>query len=136
MTPPLPTTQPVKVTYLMAQAEYAVLTSGTNTSIVETIFNRLTGGTAPTELVDHYVSRLDAGTLLTKGVANKMLGELYLSPKGDGSLGTVAGFTDNREFLDGTAYRGYLDNLDAISGINISNLDTSGNLVELVGVIG
>jgi Ca2+-binding RTX toxin-like protein len=119
--------------YLMAQTEYATLTANSHSSIVDTIYNRLTGETASQELVDHYVARLAAGPLLVQGVANKMLGELYLSPKGDGTLGTVAGFADNRGFLDGEAYMGYLNMLDAIDGIGIANLDANGNLTA-VGV--
>jgi hypothetical protein len=122
------------MSYLMEQSGYATLTANDNAAIVNTIFNRLTDQTAPQELIDQYVARLNAGTLRVQGVANKLLGELYLSPKGDGSLGTVAGFADNRSYLDGEAYRGYLDTLDAIDGIGIANLDASGNLVDTSGI--
>lgn len=121
--------------YLMAQNEYSTLTNGVgNATLVIDVFRRLTGQTAPQDLVDHYVARLDAGTLLTHGLVNKMLGDMHLSPRGDGTLGGVSGFQDNRYFLDGAAIRGYIDRLDAIDGINIENLDSNGNLVELVGV--
>ncbi len=124
------------MSYLQSQSEYAALAASDHATIAGTVFNRLTGQTAPQALIDHYAARLDAGTLQVRGIVNKMLGELYLSPKGDGTLGTVAGFADNRDFLDGAAYRGYLDHLDAMAGIDIANLDASGNLVQLVGVTG
>jgi hypothetical protein len=119
--------------YLQEQAEYAALTTNDNATIVNTVFNRLTGLTAPQEMTDHYAARLDAGTLRVQGIANKLLGELYLSPKGDGTLGTIEGFADNRAYMNSEAYRGYLDILDAIDGVSITNLDASGNLV-VVGV--
>ncbi len=122
------------MSYLMAQPEYTALVAGTNSSIVSTVFARLTGESAPQALVDQYVGRLEAGTLFARGVANKMMGELYLSPKGDGTLGTVAGFTDNRAYLDGASLRGFLDNLDAFPGVDLANLDAQGNLVGIVGV--
>jgi Ca2+-binding RTX toxin-like protein len=123
------------MSYLQAQAEYTALTANDSATIIDTIYQRLTGATAPQELLDHYEASLTAGTLQVRGVANKLLGELHLSPKGDGSLGTVAGFADNRSYLDGAAYIGYLNNLDAIDGIDIANLDDTGNLV-IVGMAG
>lgn len=128
------TTDGSLMSYLMAQGEYATLAAGTSTQIVGSIFQRLTGQPAPDALIEHYAGRLNAGTLQVQGVTNKLLGELYLSPRGNGTLGTVTDFADNRGYLDGAAYRGYLDNLDAIDGIDIANLDSGGNLVGLVGV--
>ncbi len=122
------------MSYLMAQPEYTALVAGANATIVSTVFNRLTGETASQNLIDHYVGRLEAGTLFARGVANKMLGELYLTPKGDGTLGSVAGFTDNRAYLDGASLRGYMDNLDAFTGVDLAGLDAQGNLVGIVGI--
>jgi hypothetical protein len=119
--------------YLMSRPEYVAATDGT--AAVNAAFMQLTGQAAPEELIEHYVERLNAGTLQAQGLVNKMIGDLWLSPKGDGSMGTppTTGFFDNREWLDGAAYRGYLDMLDASSGVDIANLDANGNLVELVG---
>lgn len=122
--------------YLLLQSEYTALTSGdSNATLVAEAFQRLTGQTACQDLIDHYVGRLELGTLQARGIVNKMLGDLWISPKGDGTLGGIAGFYDHRGWVDGAALRGYLDRLDTIDGIDITNLDANGNLVTLAGVV-